>query len=459
MINRIYRKVKAMNFKRFFPVALFAGMLTFGLGACDSKDDKEGGEPVVGPGAVDPTVDHPLSSTEAGDYLDQTAVEITKLFKTEDQKELVDVLDNFSENYAYYDFDEDDFNFEVGGNSMLNVMARSLAKGLSGDIASLSRASRAFVTNYQVSFDKLKGIYTPDSKTHTWHRDPNSNDIIFRFGTSEVKVQATGGNWDMAFDNSYEDYYGEEYEEHILVSVPRNVTLTITDSGKELVHGTVENNLDINGKTFFMKTGMRVANLTLDAKIEGNNTLISEAQSLYVSGTRLVSSTASLKGSNMCDMEHLAGLFDYDEISEAKADIDKTFRSGEAAVNILDRVQIKTEISNIGTLMELGDFDGDYPYNPNAESDAKKFANALDKYMKGQMYFGNTGAVQANIAWEIYKDEYYGYYTYWDVEPVMVFVADGSRFTFEEYFGDENRFADAANSIMSLINLYASLWQ
>lgn len=54
---------------------------------------------------------------------------MANLFKPEDQKEVVDVFNNYAEKYAEYEFDEDDFNFEVGGKSMLTVMAKSMVKG------------------------------------------------------------------------------------------------------------------------------------------------------------------------------------------------------------------------------------------------------------------------------------------------------------------------------------------
>lgn len=343
-----------MKFKRIFSLLAVAGLLTVGFSACGDDDPEpgtgnEGGDPSVGPGEVDPSVNKPLSSTDAGNYLDETAVEVANLFKPEDQKEVVDVFNNYAEKYAEYEFDEDDFNFEVGGKSMLTVMAKSMVKGMAGDVASLSRAANAFVTNYNVSFDMIKGIYTPDSRTETWRRDPNSSDVIFRFGSIEVKVQVSGGNWDLNFvtedwdyDYNYETNNYEEivYEDHYNVTVPKNIVVTVTESGKELVHSTIESNLDRNGKNFRIKTNMRAANLTLDAVIEGNNSRVTESQSLLVSGTRVVASTATVNGSNMCDEEYLSELFE-DDIEDSQARIDNTFRDGSAMINIADRVQVK----------------------------------------------------------------------------------------------------------------------
>lgn len=460
-----------MKFKRIFSLLAVAGMLTVGFSACGDDDPEpgtgnEGGDPSVGPGEVDPSVNKPLSSTDAGNYLDETAVEVANLFKPEDQKEVVDVFNNYAEKYAEYEFDEDDFNFEVGGKSMLTVMAKSMVKGMSGDVASLSRAANAFVTNYNMSFDMIKGIYTPDSRTETWRRDPNSSDVIFRFGSTEVKVQVSGGNWDLNFvtedwdyDYNYETNNYEEivYEDHYNVTVPKNIVVTVTESGKELVHSTIESNLDRNGKNFRIKTNMRAANLTLDAVIEGNNSRVTESQSFLVSGTRVVASTATVNGSNMCDEEYLSELFE-DDIEDSQARIDNTFRDGSAMINIADRVQVKATMTKIGTLMVAGDYDGESSWNSHAESDAAKFASALANNVKAQMYFGNTDAVQANIEWQKYFDEYYAGYGEWMVEPVIVFVDDNSRFTFEEYFG-EARFADAINKFSSLFDVYASLWK
>ena len=158
--------------------------------------------------------------------------------------------------------------------------------------------------------------------------------MIFRFGSTEVKVQVSGGNWDLNFvtedwdyDYNYETNNYEEivYEDHYNVTVPKNIVVTVTESGKELVHSTIESNLDRNGKNFRIKTNMRAANLTLDAVIEGNNSRVTESQSLLVSGTRVVASTATVNGSNMCDEEYLSELFE-DDIEDSQARIDNTFR-------------------------------------------------------------------------------------------------------------------------------------
>ena len=456
-------------FKPFYVFAL-SGMLMAGFTACGDDDPElDGGDdPSVDPGVVDDNVNHPLSTAEAGNYLDETATQISDLFKPEDQKEAVDVFNNYIEKYGDYDFDEDMFNFESGGKSMLTTMARSFATGLpTGDLGSLSRAANAFVTRYDISFDKIKGIYTPDASTETWRRDPSGNDVIFRFGTTEVKVQVSGGNWDFEYAEEGSDYEwtGNGYEEfpyefQYKVTVPKNIVMTVTESGKELVKSTVETNLDRNGRTFHIKTNLRVANITADVLIDGNNNRISESQSLSVSGNRILASTAAINGSNLCNEEYLAELFDYDDINDVKGRIDNTFGNGEASVNIYDRVQVKAQASKLGTIMAAGEYDDDSygSWEEESKKIAENMVSALNANVKAQMYFGNTSAVQANVKWQKSYYEYYSGYGEWYVEPVMVFVGDNSRFTFEEYF-NEGRFANVENKFASLLDLYASLWR
>lgn len=456
-------------FKPFYVFAL-SGMLMAGFTACGDDDNEGpgGDDPIVEPGQVDDSVNHPLTSTEAGNYLDETASQVYNLFNPNDQKEVVDVFNNYVEKYGDYEFDGDMFDFVSGGKSMLTNMARSFAIGLStGDLGNLSRAANAFVTRYDISFDKIKGIYTPDTRNETWRRDPSGNDVVFRFGTTEVVVKVSGGNWDMEIADEDWDYEwsGDGYDEVIYeyqyyISVPKNIVVTVTDSGKELVRSVVETNLDTKGKTFHIKTNLRAANITADILIDGNNSLVTESESLFVGGERLVASTASINGSRLCDVEYLSELFDYDEIEDVKGKIDSTFGNGEASVNIYDRVQINAQFSKIGTIMAASDYDGYVygSYGASAESDAENFASVLNSNMKANMSFGNTSVAQANILWQKYYDEYYPGSGEWFVEPVMVFVEDNSRFTFEEYF-NEGRFVNVETKFASLLDLYASLWK
>lgn len=459
-----------MKFLKLFGLLAFSGLMINGLVSCGSDDPEpvdEGNDPVVDPGQVDESVNHPMTSTEAGNYLDETASKVSELFNPNDQKEVIDVFNNYIERYGEYDFDGNAFNFEVGGKSMLTTMAKSFVCGLStGDLGSLSRAANTFVRNYEISFDKIKGIYTPDTHNETWLRDPSGNDVVFLFGATEIRVQVSGGNWDFGYvdydyDYDYDwenDTYNENYyEDHYNVSVPKNIVMTVTESGKELVKSVVETNLDIKGKTFHVKTNLHAANISLDALVDGNNSLVQESQSMYVGGTRLLASVATLKGSNLCDVEYLSDLFDED-IEDVKGKIDNVFGNGDASINLLDRVQVKIQTNKIGTLMAAGDYD-EYVsggWNSDAESNAGKFASVLNNNVKASMYFGNTSAEQAKIEWQKYYYEYYAGSGEWLVEPVIVFN-DGSRFTFEEYF-NEDRFANAENKFASLFYLYASLW-
>ncbi len=448
-----------MKLFRLFGMVAFSGLLMTGFASCGSDEpgNDEGDDPVVEPGQVDETVNRQLTSAEAGNYLDETATKISEMFDPADQKEVIDVFQNFVDRYGYYEFDEDYFNFETGGRSMLAEMAKSFVIGLStGDPGSLSRAANTFVTRYEISFDKLKGVYTPDTRNQVWKRDPSGNDIVFRFGTTEFKVQVSGGNWDIEFADSYDDWWDDAtYVEEYKVTVPKNIVMTVTDSGKELVKSVVETNLDINGHNFHVKTSLRAANITLDALVDGNNNLISESQSMTVGGQRFLTTVTSVNGSHLCDMEYLSEIFDED-VESAVSKIDNTFGKGVTSVNICDRVQIKAEISKIGTLMAAGSYDSYTYYNKNAENDAVKFASSLNNNVKAQMYFGNTSVAQADMQWQKCYYEYYAGVGDWYVEPVIVF-GDGSRFTFEEYF-DESRFANAENKFLSLVYLYESLW-
>lgn len=77
------------------------------------------------------------------------------------------------------------------------------------------------------------------------------------------------------------------------------------------------------------------------------------------------------------------------------------------------------------------------------------------------IHYDNTKTVQANIqleAYEVEEDGWYESYTYFDVLPVLVFAADDSRYSFEDYF-TESSFSNLIEAVEDLADDFEKMFE
>lgn len=102
-----------MKFINYLSIAACASMLALGAASCSSDDP--GNEPDGGvEGGGDGSITKELTPEESKTYLEETAKKTLNKFNPDDQKPLVDLLNNFDERYGDLDmpdnfpFDDDD---------------------------------------------------------------------------------------------------------------------------------------------------------------------------------------------------------------------------------------------------------------------------------------------------------------------------------------------------------------
>lgn len=279
-----------MKYFKLFNIALAACAIS--LSACsDNEPGNDGKDHGEDPGVIeDPKGEmEQYTPAESKDFLESSANEFLSKINPDDQKELIELGSYFNDKYADLEFpyDEDDFRTPVK-----NLM-KNLVRGAKGvNPSTLSRAVKSYV--YSIDFSQVAGIYEP--KGDEWRRTGDSSDIIVRFtdnagAACEVKAVASKDQNDEIefayeeYDDWYYDYETGEYVDiynniTVKARVPKNVTVTVTRSGKELVNVQVATVLDIKNHKFTADVNGKVMNLTVTAKPKATTAALPKIQKL-----------------------------------------------------------------------------------------------------------------------------------------------------------------------------------
>ena len=135
------------------------------------------------------------------------------------------------------------------------------------------------------------------------------------------------------------------------------------------------------------------------------------------------------------------------DVDEVKVDAFKEF---SMFVDLVGKVQVVGKCNKFDEL-----FDAFLGLEAAEDSDDfVKYQRNLDQLNKAYsvtLHYDNTETVQANFEFEAYeeKPEWEADWTYFEVRPVLVFSADGSRYGFDEYF-TERGFGDLVDAVEDL---------
>lgn len=335
------------------------------------------------------------------------------------------------------------------------------------------------VWQYQSVNDRLEVSFTDDDDNQWVATLKGSGGTTRVHVTGEDKYHYTWTSW----DGEYQDEYKWHDKYDVSIDVPKVITFVVKCNQNKVVDMTVNSSLafeadyysdvkDYNNNYTYeydydgeYRFSVDYTNLNYDATLNVNGyqeswtvnatkSGISSNAEVKINGKSMMKSNASLNA----DVEALVKLMNDAANAEDEDDIDidaKVLKNFSMSLDVLGKVQLKGKCDSFEKL-----YDAAYLTDEEAE---EKYGDmeterALDKYLDGinatydiALYYDNTNTVQANVELEAFveKDEYYDE-TYWWVEPVLVFAADGSRYTFEDYFDDENAFSeliDAANEL------------
>jgi len=134
-------------------------------------------------------------------------------------------------------------------------------------------------------------------------------------------------------------------------------------------------------------------------------------------------------------------------------------------VDIMNKVQIKAKVSDMGSLFNAY-MDWRDQYDSETLSGARELCNVYSKYCAVGIYYG-TNTLQAKMLLDPYSYErrVYDYSSYppsysnkvcYDVEPIICFVKDDTKYAYDAYF-TENRFGSLITLTEDVMNNYLGL--
>ncbi len=373
--------------------------------------------------------------------LEEVGQEVIAKFKPEVQENLIKAVNDF-QIYA------NDGNLEVYDKyapaefaSQFASVVKSTVEGANlGGIMALAAPDSHL---YEAA--RIYGIYTYNGSS--WSRAESTDKIEFRFTTEEgksvvVTAQASEGGTELTIE-------GET------IVIPQQVTAAVT------IEGRTEFSANVRTSCNFGST------VTVDIAIDANGYVVKEnvtvnpnsgscSASFGIDGETIVAMNGTFTGNNLTNPDHI-----YDNYMTIGG-------SANAQVTIMNEVQVKGSCSDISAMVrELDNLVWD---SSNIES-ARQEAAIYNKYITAGLTYDNATNFVATLEVAPYESESsyttsvwnpdtqqyeqkvitnYYYYT----EPLIVFTSDGSRFSLEDYFTEEN-FGGLIESFENLYKIYA----
>lgn len=368
-----------------------------------------------------------LTPDEHKAKLEEIGLSIANKVNPEVQKNLVKTFDAFIEYSDGLDIED---NNEMPGNAQdLAKTLKSICEENSlGKVSNLSRATDSEL----YSLARYAGVYTWAGEDeygygYKWDRADASDKLEFRFkaDNKDAVIQITKEGSEQKFD-AYDD--GTSYS----VMVPEVAKVTVTYDGKTELTVVCKMKVDNSAKTV-------VSDITVDANgykyeehLDVNSSKASTNLAFSIDGTKIVEANASINGKDMTNGDVIGDNVDDETIQNL-------FGSGQVEVKVYgdkDGVILKGSVSSVKELVDKLDRLDDVDWEEeNTMAHQTKIAEAYNEYLKGEMYYTNGDNVIARFNMQAYddSDEWGDYY---DIEPIITFASDNSKFSFESYFDD-----------------------
>lgn len=361
--------------------------------------------------------------------LEQIAIDFIDQIKASEQKELVQTIESFAEL-------ADEYDLKVESNALRSTMTAIRNMGASTNLDALRAYSDPEIYNYADYF----GVYTLSNGQ--WVRTASDSKLEFIFtanGKSNI-ITISGSN-----NNSQ-----IEIEDKALITLPKICNASIKAGSTELLNLSASLYVDQNGNNANYNVTMTMNGFAWNIQESLSDALLSYEYSLSKGSKNLIKSTAKVNGSGMVNTA-------LDGDNEA---LGNAINSGEVNINIMDEINIKGYCNSVNTLVSSIQ---SLPGHGESEEYNRGLANLVTQYITIEMTYSESSEVIAKIEYQPYYETYpYCYYqdyinwnwvcndlTYWDIEPIIVFAADNSRYSFEEYF-NEDGFSNLIRSIEKL---------
>lgn len=427
--------------KKYLFVLSLCTMAGLSMTSCSDNDNDGLGDINQGSGTMET-----MSPEESKKFLEETATTALNMLNPDDQKALIQLCSYFLDRYEDLDLPEN-FEVEEDTRSFLNEFFYETTRAVgSADASYLTRVAVDYV--YNINFENFKGIYQPGK--YEWEKIGDSNDVIFRFTgvngqNCELKATGSSNYYDTSFEWTEDDYYGDEITQYNF-HIPAQVKVTLTEGNTQLAECQVNSNVNFAYHNFTIDCQVKVANITAEAKTEGNDSKVTETATTTVNGTKYIYDYAVATGNHLCDINFYNKNFGNNE--DYATAFSQMFSKGEATVNVLDKVSVDGTIQYTYALYDaLG-------LSPDSAVEAETYVALLNNNIKGQVRYNNTSTVQATVGWS-YTAEKYSWGTTYQIEPQLIFP-DGTSYYFTKYF--ESGFSGVENLWNSLTRKYEAMW-
>ena len=471
--------MKKFYFYNCMLAMMFAGALSLSSCGDDNSgtDDPDVPDQPITPDK--PSEENAMSPTDQKERMDNIAQEFMSMTPASDFKSYADLSNYVNETYNedYYDWD----NVSDWARNCWEAARKATGNKITkryGDYALeiyTEYAALALASNFTGHFRANNGAWVKESG--------KANDLQFTFTdqnaqTCVLKLE-TGGNVKKVYVANFDEWQDSEdmsdYDAGVYmwyyyydrtkctIGVPENIVLTLTQNGTQIVKTTVNIDLaSLSGENFDVSKD----NVTASAVIEmsngyrfnlsqvaySGNQKASASYGMSKNGTKLatVSIASDVSGIPSCNVEAFSkDDFDFDDYNTDNA----TAKNALVKIDILGKLQLQGVVKDVRKYSEYMDKAYD---NETNENKFKQWVNSANELTQINLFYDNTSVKQAEMKLEAFADYDWGGYTYWEMEPVLVFFDGSSNSMFDVFFNDTD-FKQTINAFEDLIDRYENL--
>ena len=471
--------MKKFYFYNCMLAMMFAGALSLSSCGDDNSgtDDPDVPDQPITPDK--PSEENAMSPTDQKERMDNIAQEFMSMTPASDFKNYADISNYVNETYNENLYDWDNVSdwarncWEAARKATGNKTTEKY-----GDYALeiyTEYAALALASNFTGHFRANNGAWVKESgkanDLQFTFTDQNAQTCVLKLETSGKVKKVYVANYDEWQDSEdMSDYDAGIYmwyyyydRTKCTIGVPENIVLTLTQNGTQIVKTTVNIDLaSLSGENFDVSKD----NITASAVIEmsngyrfnlsqvaySGNKKASVSYGMSKNGTKLatVSIAGDVSGIPSCNVEAFSkDNFDFDDYNTDNA----TAKNALVKIDILGKLQLQGVVKDVRKYSEYMDKAYD---NETDENKFKQWVNSANELTQINLFYDNTSVKQAEMKLESFADSDWGGYTYWEMEPVLVFFDGSSNSMFDVFFNDTD-FKQTINAFEDLIDRYENL--
>ena len=435
---------------KLLSIALLGLSIGMSIVSCgDDKDDTTTQQGNNQPTGGDPNNTTTMTMSEQKSYLEQTAREFMNKVKASDFQQLSDLVEyalkTYANNNRHHDYNYSGDKYDT---SVIEDWFEQCVNACNVGAASNREQRRLFIAA------NFTGLF--EATSTGWQKTGQAAYLQFTFNDKQGRscvLKAIASDTYTPLHLSLldtEDYhYDYNYYQRItdmryenVIGAPTKLQVTLTQAGSTLCDVTVNTQLTMRSEEVDLSTD--AYSVTTDAKVCGYHVVVSKAQfqgdnnisvetTISKGNERLVYATATANGKvRLKNGEN----FEVREAGQATAWVD-----------VLGKVQVQGNITNIDRIKDYLDEAHDARYDENRFKSSLQQANNL---IDGKVFYNGSSASSAKV--QLTASAYRNYYNEmkWEYTPAL-FFNDGTSYSFEAFF-DEQTFNQVRRNFETLLD-------